>query len=67
MFFQGEQATVGTITVTTGAIASIAVVNKGSGYNTAPTITITDSSGSGAIANGVHGSCLLYTSDAADE
>ena len=55
MFFQGEQATVGTITVTTGAIASIAVVNKGSGYNTAPTITITDSSGSGAIANGVHG------------
>ena len=55
MFIKGTDATVGAITVSAGAITAIAVATKGSGYLTAPTVTITDSSGTGAIANGIHG------------
>jgi hypothetical protein len=40
----------GTATSSGGAITAITVNNAGSGYSSAPTVTITDSTGSGAIA-----------------
>ena len=55
MFFKGVDAVIGAVTVTAGEITAIAVTTKGSGYNTTPEITITDSSGTGALATGVHG------------
>ena len=58
MFLQGTQAVAGTVTVSAGAITAIAVTTKGSGYNSAPTVTITDGSGSGAIATGLHGKAV---------
>ena len=48
-FFIGEQAVLGTISVSAGSITAIAVTNKGSGYNAGPGITITDT-GSGLNA-----------------
>ena len=47
MFFQGQQAVLGTITVSAGAVTAIAVTTKGTGYNAAPTVTVSDS-GTGA-------------------
>ena len=41
----------GTITVEGGDITGVTITNKGSGYTSAPTITITSSSGSGVTLN----------------
>lgn len=41
----------GTITVDGGDITEVTITNKGSGYTSAPTITITSSSGSGVTLN----------------
>jgi len=56
MFFQGEQAVLGSITVSAGAITAIAVSNKGSGYASAPIITVSDSgTGAGVSTNALFG------------
>ena len=47
-FFKGEDAVAGAVTVSAGAITAIAITNKGSGYNAAPSVTITDA---GATSN----------------
>jgi len=39
-----------TATVTSGVVSAITLINPGSGYTTAPTVTITDSTGTGAAA-----------------
>ena len=46
----GSGCTLGIPVLTGGAITSIPVTTAGSGYTTPPSITITDSTGSGAIA-----------------
>ena len=53
-FFQGERATV-TATLSAGVITGITVTNDGSGYSTAPNITVTDAAGSGEQLNTVLG------------
>ena len=58
MFFKGVDAVIGAVTVTAGEITAIAVATKGSGYNSTPEVTITDSSGTGALATGVHGRAI---------
>ena len=45
-----QQATAGSISVVNGVITNIAVGNPGSGYLTAPTVTITGGGGAGATA-----------------
>ena len=47
-FFKGEDAVAGAVTVSAGAITAIAITNKGSGYNAAPSVTITDAGASSA-------------------
>ena len=49
-FFQGQQAVLGTPTISAGVITALPVTTKGTGYANAPGITITDS-GTGAGAN----------------
>ena len=50
-------------------ISSIEITAAGSGYTSVPTVSITGGGGSGATAQVAifNGTCLLYTSDAADE
>ena len=56
MFFQGQQAVIGTITVAGGAVTAVAVTTKGTGYSSAPTVTIADSgTGAGASVQGDFG------------
>lgn len=55
MFLQGTQAVAGAVTVVAGEITAIAVTTKGSGYSSAPIITITDTTGTGALGTGIHG------------
>ena len=56
-----EQATAGSVTVEDGVITAIAVGNPGSGYLTAPTVTITGGGGAGAAAvTTIAPSQLLY-------
>ena len=47
-YFQGEQAVAGAVTVSAGAITAIAITNKGSGYNAAPSVTVTDAGATSA-------------------
>ena len=55
-FFQGQQAVLGTPTISAGVITALPVTTKGTGYANAPSITITDSgSGSGANINATLG------------
>ena len=61
MFFQGQQAVIGTITVAGGAVIAVAVTTKGTGYSSAPVITIADS-GTGAGAS-VQGLSLIHISE----
>jgi hypothetical protein len=49
----GAAAIVTGVDSTTGAITSIKITNPGSGYTSAPTVTITESGGSGATATAV--------------
>jgi len=56
-FLQGEQATV-SATLAAGVITAITVTNDGSGYSTAPNITVTDAAGSGEQLNTVLGKAV---------
>ena len=49
----GGTGATATVLVANGEIASVVIGNNGSGYNTAPTVTFTDTFGSGAVANAV--------------
>ena len=63
MFFQGQQAVIGTITVAGGAVTAVAVTTKGTGYSSAPVITIADSgTGAGASVQGDFGRAVASIS-----
>ena len=59
-------------TVTNGSVSAIEVVSSGSGYTFTPRITFKQPGGAvlgtcPIVGGQVSGTCLLYTSDAADE